>query len=249
MSGPATRRIEAPRVAPAVWQQWLQRQIPLAPWPLLDPGRRLVVVAPHPDDEILACALLMQQHARQGGALQLVAVTDGEASHADAGWPADWLPPIRRSERHEGLACLGLGQMPVTQLHLPDGGVAEAGSRLHAALMALLAPGDVLLTTWHLDGHPDHEACGRVARDVAWRLGLPLLLAPVWMWHWAELDGPGIAWTSLRALCGDEQACAAKAQALRAHRSQLLPRAPGLGPVLDDAIVERAQWPCEYFFA
>lgn len=248
MTSAAARRIEVPRVPPATWQHWLQRQVAPARRPLVDPGQRLVVVAPHPDDEILACALLMQQHARQGGALQLIAVTDGEASHADIGWPADWLPPIRRSERHEGLACLGLGQMPVTQLHLPDGGVAEAGSRLHAALLALLTPGDVLLTTWHLDGHPDHEACGRVARDVARRLDLPLLQAPVWMWHWAEPGACDIDWSRLCAVCGDARACEAKAQALRAHRSQLLPRAPGLPPVLDEAIVERAQWPSEYFF-
>ncbi len=244
----ASRRIAAPCVPADVWLQWLARHVACSTQPLVASNRRLVVIAPHPDDEVLACALLMQQHAAQGGALHLVAVTDGEASHAAAGWPADWLPALRDSERREGLARLGLAQAPITRLHLPDGGVAEAGARLHAALMELLRPGDALLTTWRLDGHPDHECCGRVALDVSRRLGLPLLQAPIWMWHWARPGAPGIDWPALRALQAPPPALAAKWAALQSHRSQWLPRAAHLPPVLDSAIAERARWPCEFFF-
>lgn len=248
-AGASSRRIAAPRVPAATWQAWLCQHVPArAAAPLPAPSQRLVVLAPHPDDELLACALLMQRHAAQGGALHLVAVTDGEVSHADAGWPPHWLAGMRDSERREGLARLGLANVPITPLHLPDGRVAEAGSRLHAALLALLRPGDALVTTWRLDGHPDHECCGRVALDVARRLGLGLLQAPVWMWHWATPGAPDIDWSALRALPAPRAAHLAKALALRAHRSQLMPRSPTLGPVLDAAIVERASWPCEYFF-
>ncbi|WP_313073101.1 PIG-L family deacetylase [Melaminivora sp.] len=245
----AARRIEAPRLAPGAWQQWLSGQVPgCAVRTLVAPRQRLVVLAPHPDDEVLACALLMQQHAASGGAVQIVAVTDGEASHAEVGWPVQRLQAIRCAERHEGLARLGLAHVPIVPLHLPDGGVAQAGSRLHAALQALVAPGDVLVTTWRLDGHPDHECCGRVALDVAQRTGSVLLQAPVWMWHWAEPGAPDIPWEALRAVGGPPEAQAAKIAALQAHRSQLLPRSHRLGPVLDAAILERALWPQEYFF-
>lgn len=245
---PAARRIAAPRIAPAVWQSWLGRHVRVCREPLLDPSRRLVVIAPHPDDEVLACALLMQQHAACGGALHLVAVTDGEASHGETGQGVRWLARLRDSERCAGLARLHLLHMPITRLHLPDGGVAQAGSRLHAALQQLLRPGDTLLTTWRLDGHPDHECCGRVAADLAWRLGLELLQAPVWMWHWASPGTPGIPWQRLCALPATRQAVRAKIAALRAHHSQWLPRSPQLPPVLDDAIIERAHWQHEYFF-
>ena len=43
--------------------------------------RRLVVVAPHPDDEALGAGGLLQHMTRIGVEAMLVAVTDGEASH------------------------------------------------------------------------------------------------------------------------------------------------------------------------
>ena len=48
---------------------------------LVPPGSRLVVVAPHPDDEILGAGGLLAATARAGRDLLLVAVTDGQASH------------------------------------------------------------------------------------------------------------------------------------------------------------------------
>ncbi|AVP58788.1 PIG-L deacetylase family protein [Pulveribacter suum] len=244
----AARHIGAPQLPSARWQTWLSRHVPALQGPLVDPARRLVVVAPHPDDEVLACALLMQQHAACGGALHLVGVTDGEASHSQADLPPPDLHALRSRERREGLVRLGLGHMPMTPLHLPDGGVAEAGARLHAALLALLRPGDALVTTWHLDGHPDHECCGRVAMDVARRLSLPLLQAPVWMWHWAEPAMPRIPWHQLYAMGAPALARMCKAAALQAHQSQLSPRSASLPAVLDSSILERALWPHEYFF-
>jgi len=154
----------------------------------------------------------------------------------------------RSHEQREGLARLGLGDVPVTPLHLPDGGVAEAGGRLHASLLALLTPADALVTTWRLDGHSDHECCGRVALDVARRLGIPLLQAPVCMWHWAEPGMAGIDWHALRAIGAPPRERACKAAALHAHQSQLVARSPLLPPVLDEGIIERALWPHEYYF-
>ena len=51
--------------------------------------RRLVVVAPHPDDEVLGAGGLLQYMGRVGVEMVVVAVTDGEASHPRAcalGW-------------------------------------------------------------------------------------------------------------------------------------------------------------------
>lgn len=237
-----------PRAPVAAWQAWLARHVPVQARPLVDPGRRLVVVAPHPDDEVLACALLMQQHAAGGGAVHVVAVTDGEASHAHGDWDPRAPHQQRTHERSEGLARLRLKGVAVTSLHLPDGAVAEAGSRLHAALLALLTPADAIVTTWRQDGHPDHECCGRVALDVTRRLRIPLLQAPVSMWHWAEPGDSAIAWHHLRAL--EAPACdrLCKAAALHAHQLRLMAH-PALPPAApQDGVLERALWPREYFF-
>ena len=48
------------------------------PWPPVGP---IVVVAPHPDDELLAIGATLAAASDAGTEITIVAVTDGEASH------------------------------------------------------------------------------------------------------------------------------------------------------------------------
>lgn len=256
----ASRHIAEPRLSPAFWRAWLAAlPVPLMPsMPPTPPlpqwlaGRRLVVLAPHPDDEVLACGALLHTHVAQGGDALIVAVTDGEASHAgDARWPPARLAASRRAESAQGLRALGAAPVPVQRWGLPDGAVGAvnaSGPSLQTRLAAVLRAGDVVATTWRRDGHPDHEACGAAAAAACARTGSTLLEAPVWMWHWADPDHPDIPWHDLRALPVSAQALALKQRALQAHASQLSPRGDGAGPVLDASILRRAQWDQEFFF-
>ncbi|MDB5892518.1 MAG: hypothetical protein JWQ88_49, partial [Rhodoferax sp.] len=149
-------------------------------------GARLVVVAPHPDDEVLAAGGLISRHAAGGGECLVVAVTDGEASHpGSAIWTPAELARMRRAESNDGLRALGLRRAEIARLGLADGGVLAHRTQLAAGLALVLRPSDVVVTTWRLDGHPDHEATGETTADVCDHLGCRLLEAPVWMWHWA----------------------------------------------------------------
>ena len=66
-----------------VWLAWPGlAQFKNATLPALCAARsRLVVLAPHPDDEILACGGLIALHLDAGGELLIVSASDGEASH------------------------------------------------------------------------------------------------------------------------------------------------------------------------
>lgn len=248
---PATRVIGAPCVASQFWESWLLEEgIPrLTAKELIGKWQRLVVVAPHPDDEILACGALLHAHAAHGGACLVVAVTDGEASHAgSAGHDPQRMAQQRRLESDEGLQRLGAAASRTVRLGLPDGGLASCIDELETHLRGLIQASDVVVTTWRLDGHPDHEACGRCAASACQANGAKLLEAPVWMWHWADFWDPQVDWTRLQGVGMDSDTLARKLKALAAHRSQLVPRPPALPPVLDPAIVERAAWDTEYFF-
>ena len=99
--------------------------------------------------------------------------------------------------------------------------------RLRAAVGSLLREDDVVVAPWRGDAHPDHEAVGQVAADVAGTL----LEYPIWMWHWATVGDPRVPWSRLRAVAVPDRA--AKARAIDAFDTQVRP----LGPQPADAAV------------
>lgn len=235
----------------ADWLDWLEAAaVPAWQWDAcIPPAVRLVVLAPHPDDELLMCGGLLAQHALAGGECLIVGVTDGEASHGGSSvWSARRLAVARAVEREQGLSQLGLPYAEVRRLGLPDGSVAQHRHALRAMLSALLRPDDIVVTTWRLDGHPDHDTVGDCAARVCHDLGCRLVEAPVWMWHWAAPGDQRVPWQRLFRIQPDPLVLRRKQQALLAHASQLASRGAGLGPVLDDAIVARSQRAAEYFF-
>lgn len=236
--------------ADAWWLPWLaDAGITPLPDAVLRSTDRLVVIAPHPDDEILCAGGLMRRHRRGGGDVAVIAVSDGEASHPDdPQWTAQRLAAARRDESRRGLATLDIADAAVTRLALPDGQVGAQSMLLQQALTWLLQPGDVVLTTWREDGHPDHEATARAAAAVCEAKGCRLLEAPVWMWHWAAPGDPRVPWSRLRAIALTADERAAKQSALQQHRSQLADRPGDAGPVLCPSLVERAAREVEHVF-
>lgn len=135
---------------------------------------RVLILAPHPDDESLAAGGLIQRAVAAGARIRVVFATDGDNNpwpqrfverrlqirHADR---ARW-GRRRRKEALAALACLGLGKNCARFLAMPDQGAT--GLLLHAdenALFSLWAE----LTEWRptvlvlpsgADAHPDHSA-------------------------------------------------------------------------------------------
>lgn len=245
------RLIEGEGTSDFTWQRWMAA----APCPdlsipsVLAPSQRLVVVAPHPDDEVLACGALIAMHAARGGEVVIVAVTDGEGSHGGASGtgPTD-LAARRRGERLQGLLQLGLQHPSVHALALRDGDVQSQSMLLRGWLLFFLRPDDVVVSTWEGDGHPDHEATGRVTRQTCLQVGCGFLAAPVWMWHWAAVADSRVPWQRLQRLGVSSDAWSRKQAALAAHVTQLTPRSPTLGAVLGDTLLARAAWRHEHYF-
>jgi LmbE family N-acetylglucosaminyl deacetylase len=158
-----------------------------------------VVVAPHPDDEVLAAGGALAVAAASGRSLLVVAVTEGGASHPGSSrWPVGELVRQRARERADALRELGVlpgpDGLPVAALHLPDGGVTARIEELTQLLTELLTAADVVVSPWVFDGHPDHEATAVATGAAAAAVGCSALQAPIWGWHWVSpgsqvLDG------------------------------------------------------------
>lgn len=126
---PPTRCIEGHGTPDAEWQAWGG----IADLPAIDaselatPGGRAIIVAPHPDDEVLACGGLLQLLQAQGTRTVLLAVTDGDASHPGSPLlPPATLARLRPQETEAALRALGLAPTAAPR----------AGSRLGVQLGA-----------------------------------------------------------------------------------------------------------------
>lgn len=128
-------------------------------------ARRLLVVAPHPDDETIGAWGLMRRR-RAGAYVRVLIVSDGAASHpASRRWPPARLAAERRRETVRAMATLGLPPDAVSFLGLPDGDLDtdRVEQALRRALRRWPAP-DLIIGPVMADAHADHRA---VARAIA----------------------------------------------------------------------------------
>jgi LmbE family N-acetylglucosaminyl deacetylase len=212
------------------WQNWRDLHL----WPVLSLAKwpsTVIVVAPHPDDEVLGVGGLLALLARAGSRIHVIAVTDGEASHPDSPtMTAEALAARRTQETRQALAVLGATSAVVERLRLPDGGVSRHESQnanVTAAVIRKLAmtqhEGEAwCLVPWSGDGHPDHEASGLAATSGA--NGTARVFAyPVWMWHWAAPGDGRVPWSYARRIVLPDDIQAAKQAAIQAFQSQISP--------------------------
>lgn len=219
---------------------------------LVPDGSRAVIIAPHPDDEVLGCGGLLQLVAALDRPIQIISVTDGSASHPGSqAWSSQRLSAVRPQESAEALHRLGLPMHSVKWIRggFQDSGVAKEEQRLAEFIQRYLKPGDVVFSTWSQDGHTDHEAVGRASAAAAAAVGATLHELPIWTWHWASPEDEKIPWARARKLLLDPATVARKSHAAHAFASQLEgDPAIGLAPVLPPHVLERLLQPFEVVF-
>lgn len=132
-------------------------------------GRRVLCVAPHPDDETAGCGGTLARHAQEGDEVRVVVVTDGRRSRA-RGLAPDEMARRRREEARAGTRALGAS---LVLLDLPEGewSAAAAEEPLAGALRDF-AP-DLLYLPSRLDFHPEHVKVAHLLGAV-----LPRAVAP-----------------------------------------------------------------------
>jgi LmbE family N-acetylglucosaminyl deacetylase/SAM-dependent methyltransferase len=210
----------------------------------LDRHDRVLVVAPHPDDETLGAGGLIATAADAGLPVHVVLVSRGEGSHPDSPTTTAADLAVRRAEEFR-VALLALHPAVTSSvLDVPDGGLREHAEALAVALTEQLATGPgsaapgrtLLVAPWRGDGHRDHRIAGEIAERIAADApDVDLLSYPVWAWHWDDPATPELPVAGLRALPLSTAVLDRKRRALDAHGSQVRPLSPAPG---DEAIVD-----------
>jgi LmbE family N-acetylglucosaminyl deacetylase len=243
------REIKGMGTPDSAWRNWVRLgSLPeVDPATLVPPGARAVIVAPHPDDEILGTGGLLARLSDLGRETAIIAVTDGTASHPGSPlWTVERLAETRPLETADAMQRLRVRYAQLVRLHFPDGGCNGFEAELSAALKLHLRPGDVVFGTWRHDGHPDHESVGRAVVAVAAACDLPFIEIPVWTWHWATPGDSRVPWGRARRVVLDEATLTRKLHAIEAFHSQIEPdSSTGRQAILPKHVLERLTRPYE----
>jgi LmbE family N-acetylglucosaminyl deacetylase len=158
----------------------------------LGPADRVLVVAPHPDDESIGAGGVLQHARARAQALRVIVLTDGDNNP----WPQRWIEKRvrigapervrwgarRRAEARAALALLGVEAQDAEFFGLPDLGLMPLLLRADQALAARLrdtlaafAPTVIVLPALS-DGHPDHNAAHVLIRLALGAPAAPRLL-------------------------------------------------------------------------
>ncbi len=133
---------------------------PLEPLELPE-GLRVLVLAPHADDEIIGCGGTLAALIEKGAKVTVVVVTDG-ALGDPLGFCNGDVIAVRRAEAKRAIASLRISD--IVFLDLPDGGL-RGEERLESAIEMELASHqpDWLFLPSLADAHGDHVAVAAVA--------------------------------------------------------------------------------------
>ena len=137
-------------------------------------GRRIAVIAPHPDDEVLGCGGTLRQ-ARENDPrteIRVLYLTDGERGSSDASMPLDEVARLRREEARKGLAVLGCA--PGAHAAFADGRLAVGPGEVRRVVDFLReCEPEIVMTPAPLDPHRDHRAATAILAQALLVPGAP----------------------------------------------------------------------------
>ncbi len=128
---------------------------------------RVLVVSPHPDDEVIGCGGSLALYRRAAAEVLVVMLTDGGGIALD-GFVKEEIDDVPGLRREEALRVSRVLDVEVTFLGLPDGGLPSRAAELKEALSGVIAGfrPEIVYIPSIIEPHPDH-------RTAAWAvLGL-----------------------------------------------------------------------------
>lgn len=190
---------------------------------------RILILAPHMDDEILACGGAMLMHTQKAN-IHCLFATDGAASPAPLlPWMGTADAGIANQRRREAIAVagkIGIPESNLTFLDLPDGRLSSRRSQLAAALEDVLGATrpEFVFAPFRYDVHPDHTALNKVARAVLRTMEAAPAMLEYFVYHRLRFvpgrDVRKALDRSLLVTLDTSTVAAAKREALDCYRSQ-----------------------------
>lgn len=143
-------------------------------------NKKVIVFAPHPDDETLGCGGTIAKRTSEGFEAFVVILTDGRHAFSKVlGINLDPNPEevkqIRKEEVIKATKILGVPSTNLLFLDFEDGKLGKHEKEVEGKIIEILKklfPFEVYFP-YNRDGHPDHQVANRVIRRSLQKLGLP----------------------------------------------------------------------------
>ena len=130
----------------------------------LPPGRRILVLSPHFDDDILGCGGTLIKHVTAGCDVSIVYMTNGRGGDPSNPDKAE-VERIRKAEAQKAAGIIGVKNLHY--LDFPDGSL-QCNEMSKTALKRILCDRrpDLVYLPWVLDYHIDHQATNLILAGI-----------------------------------------------------------------------------------
>ena len=149
-----------------------------------------IIIAPHPDDEILCCSRVIAEAVAKTTPLKIIYLTDGDARTRGNSKASRYYGAIRRAESTRATRSLGVNKSDLIWLGFPDGVLADLGKtplvspysfrtktgedtyqpgttytaqnlqKILQELLKIYPPNAIYFPDENRDQHPDHVTAG-----------------------------------------------------------------------------------------
>lgn len=210
---------------------------------------KVLIAAPHPDDEVLGCSGLIQRMIENGKQVHVVILSGGGKSHQSCCHINESiLIDSRRNLSRKAAEILGL---PLNQLHFldyPDGNISFNNPETQSlqVLIEEISP-DAIFVPHRGEGWSDHIETGNIVREIIRTKSTPIQLYEycVWFWYYNVWN---IDWKNAFLLKMNQKEHQLKLKAIDTYTKPLAPCGKPWSGILPKLVVKANQWNCELYF-
>ena len=215
--------------------------------PHLQLSNNTVIIAPHPDDEVIGCGGLIQALVERGTPPHVIILTGGEGSHRGCcDTPESHIIAVRKQLTTRAMETLGLPASNIHCLEYPDGGVAFAHAETERlkVLLHQLSP-NALFVPHNGEGWSDHISVLEIVKELMKCHVVNIYEYCVWMWYYNvwKLDNK-----NARILKMTPAQHQRKLKAIEQYVTPLAPCGKPWSGVLPKAFLKAARWKRELYF-
>lgn len=207
-----------------------------------------IIVAPHPDDEVIGCGGLISRLISNGITPHIIIMTGGEKSHSNCcSLKDEEIKAARRQLTCNALHILGIPSDHIHELNFPDGEISPNDLRNITELRQIinkLSPNNILVPHWG-EGWPDHVNSAQIIKKIA-PANCQIWEYCVWVWYYNVWRG--LNWENASVLKMSKKERILKIKAMETYTAPLAPCGHPWSGTLPHIFLQANQWKKELYF-